>query len=121
MGFKSNAASGLPRQIRGTVDIGDIGGGSFGDIPVTGGLIKAQKSNASLKSIINVTYAGLPSEPFIQPIIYCSLISQGDRDDDNDLEEPILDAISPGKFVIYIIKTGAVTQNLKLHVTVTEE
>ena len=120
MGFKSNASSGVPRQVRGTVLIGDVGGGTSGDITVTGGLIEATKSNGTLKSTILITFAA-QGMSFTQPIIHYSLVSQGDPDDDNDLEEPILDNPTPSKIVVYLNKTGAVTQNLKLFITVTEQ
>lgn len=119
MGFIGNSSSGLPRQVRGTVLVGDVGGGTSGDIAVTGGLVSATKSNLSLKSTISITF--LPQgEGFIDPIIHCSVLSLGDRDDDNDLETPILDNPTPAKINVYLNKTGAVTQNLKLFITVTE-
>ena len=122
MGFIGNASSGVPRQIRGTVLIGDVGGGTSGDVTVTGGLIKAQKSNLSSKSILNITFAGpYPDPPFIQPIIHYSLVGQGIPDDDNDLEEPILYGVTPGKFYLYLVKIGATTQDLLLYVTITEQ
>ena len=118
MGFKG---SGPPRQIRGTVDVGDVGGGSSGDIPVTGGLVSATKTNGTLKSTINITFWPQGGGGFTEPIIHCTILSQGDRDDDNDLEALILDNPTSSKINVYLNKTGAVTQNLKLFVTITEQ
>ncbi len=110
--------SGIPRQIRGTIALGDVGAGS-GALAVTGDLISASRTTpVAGQTLLSVVYAAVP---FNNPIIQFSLESLANANDDNDLEEPVFENKTGTTFDMFFQETNSVTQNLVIHVTVTEQ
>ena len=104
--------SNVTKFLVGTVTVGDVNAGS-GALAVTGDITSASKVSGSSSSTITINYASVTN-----PVINFGIESLGNRDSDNDLEEPLLKNVTNTSCDIYLYEAGAVEQNLKLHITI---
>ncbi len=110
--------SDAPRQVRGTIALGDVGAGA-GALTVTGGLVSASRTTpVAGQTLLSVVYA---TTNFVNPIVQFSLESLANANIDNDLEEPVFEALTGTGFDIFLDETNSVLQNLTIHVVITEQ
>lgn len=98
--------------VKGTIDVGDVGGTPTGSLTVTGDLTSATKTNAGAASTIAVVYPNMGNPPIVSMMLESTSAA---KDASNDLEEPIILNITSTGLDIYLFETGSTGQDLKAH------
>ena len=103
-------------KVRGTVIIGDVNGGSSGDISVTGDLTSANKVNGTP---VNTSVISVVFPEVLAPVVHFTLEGKATTAEfDNDLQEPMIRDLTSTGLTIFLSETAAVAQDLVAHLEI---
>ena len=115
-----STATYFPNMLAGTVTIGDVGGGTSGNIACSGNILTATKTNGSIGSAASTIVVTYPNT-FFTPIATITVADAGGSpsSSDNDIAIPFISSISTTSLTFWIEESTGSTQNILALVSIT--